>query len=153
MGLVTCKPSPPEYYVRMLKIDYGIEHLSEAKIEYFYENIEGMDSAGIYYYVLKFEAKPINFFKQFENQNSKPPAGGYEEPDRTFKEGKNEDFEEKVDTLLNTFMRDDYYNLDDQYKIDWNNEYLYKNDMPNYVIFPMIYFVNNFRLFIVIHQS
>lgn len=144
-GLTACEFSP-SYYVDKLEENYGIQYLSDAKIEFFYENISGFDSSGLYYYVLKYEEEPTAFFQQFEN--NKPG----DESDESFQSGKNIDFEEKVNTLINTFAREDYNNFASEYKIDWNKEYLYKNDTPIYVTFPMIYFKNEFRLIIVLLQ-
>ena len=146
IGFVSCTKNP-DYYLNQLETDYGIEHLLDAKVEYFYKNISGLDSAGIYYYVLKYDEEPLDFLQQFEETKSD------QEPEESFQEGPNLGFQEKVDLLLQTFMKEDYDNLESEYKIDWDKEYLYKNDTPDYVTLPMIYFKNEFRLIIVQQQQ
>jgi len=146
IGLASCANNS-DYYINQLETNNGIEYLSEAKVEYFYKNISGLDSAGIYYYVLKYEEEPLDFLQQFEGTKSD------QEPDESFQEGPNLGFQEKVDVLLQTFMKEDYDNLESEYKINWDKEYLYKNDTPDYVTFPMVYFKNEFRLIIVQQQQ
>lgn len=133
--------SESDYYLKKLEKDTGIQHMSDAKIEFFYKNISGFDSSGVLYFVLKFEEEPIEFFNQFEHEKA--------EEFEKFHKGRNIDFEEKVDSLITRRMEDDYNDFDDIYKINWNINYLYKNDSPSYVTLPMIYYEESYRLIIV----
>ena len=138
----------PKPYLKEIEESQGIKHLEDAEVLFFFENIGGLDSSGLYYFVLSYENTNIDFLSQFDYENieGKKPEGLKE-----VKQGKNYEFEEKVNESINNFIKDDYEAFDDEYKIDWNQEYSYLNDtLPKVgVDCPMIYFEDSSTLIII----
>ncbi len=142
--LCGCKKKP-ELFLENIEKQQNISYLTDAEILFFFDNISGFDSSGIYYFVLSYKKSNVNFLSQFD----------YHDKDgKNFKEinrGKNLDFEEKVNSLITNFMKDDYESFDTEYKINWDEEYLYLNDTPPMIAVdcPMIYFEESSTLFII----
>lgn len=138
--LMSCS-SDSRHYLKQLENENNIKHLSNAEIVFFYKNISGFDSSGIIYFVLKFEEKPINFLSQFENEK--------DESEISFGNWKNESFEKKVNTLIHTHFEEDYLQFEEKNQINWELDYIFINDRPDYVMLPMIYFEDLCQLIII----
>lgn len=142
-----CKQKP-QSYLNKIEERQNIKYLVDAEVLFFFENVGGFDSSGICYFVLSYENKNIDFLSQFDYQNIE---GIKDENVKEVKQGRNYEFEEKVNELINNFMKEEYETFDDMYKIDWNEKYSYLNDTPpmTAVDCPMIYFEDSATLIIV----
>lgn len=129
------------YYLERIEKEDKVEYLSNADILFFYKNISGFDSGGVLYFVLEFEEKPMEFLSQFENKK--------DESDNFIGNGKNESFEEKVNTLIHNHFKEDYLQFEEKFRLNWELPYIYINNTPDYVTLPMIYFEDSLCLIII----
>jgi len=133
-----CNKSPKDY-LKDIENEENIKYLSKAEIVFSYINISGFDSAGVLYYVLDFESNNIDFLGQFaENKDGE-----------VVEEGRSASFENKVTALIDSHFKEEYENFEQTNKINWESEYVYINDKPDYVTFPMIYFVETSMLILI----
>lgn len=120
---------------------YPIEYLDEAELLFFDYRISGFDSSGVYYAVYKFEERPEKFLDQFyDHKDMKNSTCG---------NGPNEIFERNTMTLINTFYKERYENLNEEYKINWDEDYFYAHYSPEYVTYPIIYLEDSYKAILI----
>ena len=117
----------------------NIKYLSKGEIVFSYINISGFDSAGVLYYVLNFENYNVDFLDQFaENKDGE-----------VVEKGRNASFENRVTDLIDSHFKEEYESFEQTNRINWEDEYVYINDKPDYVTFPMIFFVETSSLILI----
>lgn len=111
--------------------EYNIKHISYKNIEYSYSHVTGFeDRIGIRYYFLSFDEYSLEFIDQFENSDYK------------FIEGKNILYEQNLMDKIESFINDSYYEIEEEYAIDFDKEYMYSE-------FPMIFYEDTNDLIII----
>lgn len=112
----------------------NLKHLEYEDLDYFYRYTSGYDGCGLNYYVFTFEEEPEEFFNQFLSNS-------FESKYRFITE-KNGDFEKKVINKINLYIGDQYKEIEENYRLNFTDKYIYNE-------FPMFYFENDKRLFII----
>jgi len=133
-----CHKSPKDY-LKEIENSENIKYLSTGEIVFSYINISGFDSAGVLYYVLNFENNNVDFLDQFtENKEGE-----------VVEKGRNASFENRVTDLIDSHFKEEYESFEQTNRINWEDEYVYINDKPDYVTFPMIFFVGTSSLILI----
>lgn len=125
-------------YMKNFANGSGFKNLADAPVLFSNSKITGWDRSGPLYFVA--DCNNIDDDIKFVNTTSK---------DRTFIDGKNEDFERSVDNFINEKFNDVYSTFEEQYKINWDSPYKYYCDSEDYSGDKWIYFNDTELLFVV----
>ena len=116
---------------RRLQEFKSLKHLADAKILFYYDRIEGLDSSGPVYYVLDFKDKEKDFIDQFYNAKT---------GENSLKKGPDTDFEWKVNEFVQQWIGFDYLTFDEEYQIDFEKTYEYYSPSLEPLEIALIYY-------------
>ena len=137
----SCSNSNNTYYLKQFASGTGFKNISEANVLFYYNNLTGWDSSGPLYYVLDYSN--VDSEIRFINTTSK---------ERTFTDGRDDNFEGIVDTFIKNKLGDAYINFNEEYKINWDKSYKYYSANEKYIGTALIYYEDSEVLYILSYK-
>lgn len=137
----SCSNSNNTYYLKQFADGTGFKNIAKANVLFYYDNLTGWDSSGPLYYVLDYSN--VDSEIRFINTTSK---------ERTFTDGRDDNFEGIVDTFIKNKLGDAYINFNEEYKINWDKSYKYYSANEKYIGTALIYYEDSEVLYILSYK-